>query len=68
MNKFQNGDRVKVIATQQQQEEIAIYSINLKGKVGVVVFTYCDGGGVGVKFNDGESWHMPSCYVYKVVE
>ena len=65
---FNKGDRVKVVATSDQQLEIGIIGVDLKGKVGRVVDLYCDGRGMTVDFDKDGRWSMPSDYVDRVVE
>ena len=68
MDKFRVSDRIKVVATSDQQIEIGIIIVDLKGKVGRVIDLYCDGGGIIVDFDKYGRWYMPSDYVDRVVE
>ena len=68
MDKFKVSDRIKVVATSDQQIDIGIIIVDLKGKVGIVVDLYCDGDGMTVDFNRYGRWDMPSNYVDRVVE
>lgn len=68
MDKFRVSDRIKVVATSDQQLEIGIIGVDLKGKVGRVIDLYCDGGGIIVDFDKYGRWYMPSDYVDRVVE
>lgn len=68
MDKFKVGDCIKVVATSDQQLEIGIIRVDLKGKVGIVIDLYCDGGVMTVDFDKYGRWDMPSDYVDRVVE
>ena len=68
MYKFRVSDRIKVVATSDQQLEIGIIGVDLKGKVGRVVELYCAGDGMTVDFDKYGRWSMPSDYVDRVVE
>ena len=68
MDKFKVSDRIKVVATSDQQLEIGIIGVDLKGKVGIVIDLYCDGGGMTVDFHKYGRWSMPSDYVDRVIE